>query len=34
MLPIDADGNPLMNAVLYGVDVRAAKEIEEMIHSI
>ena len=24
MLPVDADGEPLMNAVLYGVDTRAA----------
>ena len=23
MLPVDADGAPLMNAVLYGVDTRA-----------
>ena len=30
MLPVDADGRPLMNAVLYGVDTRAAKEIEEL----
>jgi len=30
MLPVDGDGNPLMNAVLYGVDTRAAKEIEEL----
>lgn len=28
MLPVDGDGNPLMNGVLYGVDTRAAKEIE------
>ena len=25
MLPVDADGAPLMNAVLYGVDTRAAR---------
>ena len=25
MLPVDADGEPLMNAVLYGVDTRAAQ---------
>ena len=25
MLPVDADGEPLMNAVLYGVDTRAAR---------
>jgi xylulokinase len=28
MLPVDADGAPLMNAVLYGVDTRAAREID------
>jgi xylulokinase len=30
MLPVDRDGNPLMNGVLYGVDTRASKEIEQM----
>ena len=30
MLPVDADGEPLMNAILYGVDARAAEEIEEL----
>ena len=30
MLPVDADGAPLMNAVLYGVDTRAAQEIEDL----
>ncbi len=30
MLPVDADGTPLMNAVLYGVDARAADEIDEL----
>jgi xylulokinase len=30
MLPVDADGTPLMNAVLYGVDTRAQAEIEEL----
>ncbi len=30
MLPVDADGRPLCNAVLYGVDTRAAAEIEEL----
>lgn len=30
MLPVDAAGKPLMNAVLYGVDTRAANEIEEL----
>ncbi|WAJ29701.1 FGGY-family carbohydrate kinase [Antarcticirhabdus aurantiaca] len=30
MLPVDAGGNPLMNAVLYGVDTRAHAEIAEL----
>lgn len=30
MLPVDKSGNPLMNAVLYGVDTRAYKEIDEL----
>jgi xylulokinase len=30
MLPVDAAGAPLMNAVLYGVDGRAAAEVEEL----
>ncbi len=30
MLPVDADGTPLMNAVLYGVDNRAAAEVAEL----
>ena len=30
MLPVNKKGNPLMNAVLYGVDTRAFKEIEEL----
>jgi xylulokinase len=30
MLPVDEAGEPLMNAVLYGVDVRAAEEIREL----
>src|SRR3984957_20974660 len=34
MLSVDADGAPLMNAVLYGVDTRAAPEIEELTESI
>lgn len=34
MLPVDAEGNPLMNAVLYGVDTRAAAEIEELTAEI
>ena len=27
MLPVDEDGRPLMNAVLYGVDTRASAQI-------
>lgn len=34
MLPVDADGNPLMNGVLYGVDTRSLKEINELTASI
>jgi xylulokinase len=34
MLPVDADGVPLMNAVLYGVDGRAAAEIVELTDAI
>jgi len=34
MLPVDADGAPLMNAVLYGVDTRAADEIAELTGAI
>ena len=34
MLPVDADGEPLMNGVLYGVDGRAAAEIEELTAAI
>ena len=34
MLPVDADGKPLMNAVLYGVDGRAADEVDELTHRI
>lgn len=30
MLPVDAAGEPLMNAVLYGVDARAAAEVDEL----
>ena len=30
MLPVDRDGCPLMNAVLYGVDTRATAEIAEL----
>jgi xylulokinase len=34
MLPVDADGNPLMNGVLYGVDTRATREIDELTAQI
>lgn len=34
MLPVDADGEPLMNGVLYGVDTRAAAEIAELTGTI
>lgn len=34
MLPVDADGEPLGNAVLYGVDGRAAAEIAELTERI
>ena len=34
MLPVDVDGEPLMNAVLYGVDGRAAKEVAELTEAI
>ncbi len=34
MLPVDADGEPLSNAVLYGVDNRAAREIVELTDTI
>lgn len=30
MLPVDQDGEPLMNGVLYGVDTRATKEIDDL----
>ena len=30
MLPVDEDGEALSNAALYGVDTRAAKEIDEL----
>jgi xylulokinase len=30
ILPVDADGAPLTNAILYGVDTRAAREIEDL----
>ncbi len=34
MLPLDADGKPLMNGVLYGVDTRATAEIESLTQTI
>jgi xylulokinase len=34
MLPVDAEGRPLMNGVLYGVDTRAAEEIAELTSEI
>jgi xylulokinase len=30
VLPVDRDGNPLMNGILYGVDTRATAEITEL----
>ncbi len=34
MLPVNQAGEPLMNAVLYGVDTRADKEIDELTAGI
>ena len=34
MLPVDADGEPLMNAILYGVDGRASTEIADLTAAI
>lgn len=34
VLPVDAAGKALSNAILYGVDTRAAKEIEELTDRI
>ena len=34
MLPVDAAGKPLMNGVLYGVDTRAAAQIEQLTKRI
>ena len=34
MLPVDEAGTPLTNAVLYGVDGRATKEVEELAATI
>jgi xylulokinase len=34
MLPVDIDGEPLMNAILYGVDARAHQEIADLTTAI
>jgi len=34
MLPVDKEGKPLMNAILYGVDTRAHKEIDDLNQKI
>lgn len=34
MLPVDAQGDPLMNGVLYGVDGRAESEVRELTERI
>jgi len=34
LLPVDAAGEPLGNAILYGVDTRAAREIEQLTNAI
>ena len=34
LLPVDADGAPLTNAILYGVDARAEAEVAEMTEAI
>ncbi|MDH3597493.1 MAG: FGGY-family carbohydrate kinase [Rhodospirillales bacterium] len=34
MLPVDAAGEPLMNAVLYGVDGRAEREVTELTERV
>ena len=34
MLPIDGDGNPLMNGVLYGVDGRAEEQVRDLTQRI
>ena len=34
MLPVNSNGNPLMNAILYGVDNRAEQEVKELTTSI
>jgi len=34
MVPVDKSGEPLMNAVLYGVDGRAAREVADLTQAI
>ena len=34
LLPVDETGEPLLNAILYGVDTRAAREIAELNEAI
>jgi xylulokinase len=34
MLPVDAAGEPLMNAILYGVDTRALREVADLTERI
>jgi xylulokinase len=34
VLPVDAEGAPLSNAILYGVDTRSAQEIEDLTETI
>ena len=34
VLPVDAEGEPLCDAILYGVDTRAAREIEALTKAI
>lgn len=34
MLPVDKEGKPLMNGVLYGVDTRASSQIEQLNQEI
>jgi xylulokinase len=34
MLPVDGNGTPLMNGVLYGVDGRAEREVQELTERI
>jgi len=34
VLPVDAEGEPLCDAILYGVDTRAAREIETLTKAI